>query len=138
MVKATSQEILDSANRIKKQEAEDKEAGLLEIKIEKRIKDGKPKPDKKKTKNPGRGGKGNIVNLKDGRFPDLSGDGKVTQKDILIGKGVINKKRGGMARGSREGSIINTRTSFKKGGAVNKKKILRAAKRGFGIAKRGY
>ena len=34
MVKATSQEILDSANRIKKQEAEDKEAGLLEIKIE--------------------------------------------------------------------------------------------------------
>ena len=138
MVKATSQEILDSANRIKKQEAEDKEAGLLEIKIEKRIKEGKPKPDKKKTKNPGRGGKGNIVNLKDGGFPDLSGDGKVTQKDILIGKGVINKKRGGMARGSREGSIINTRTSFKKGGAVNKKKILRAAKRGFGIAKRGY
>ena len=33
MVKATSQEILDSANRIKKQEAEDKAAGLLEIQI---------------------------------------------------------------------------------------------------------
>jgi len=30
-------------------------------------------------------------------FPDLSGDGKVTQKDVLMGKGVIpspNKKRG--------------------------------------------
>ena len=29
-----------------------------------------------------------------GSFPDLSGDGKITQKDILIGKGVINKKEG--------------------------------------------
>ena len=27
-------------------------------------------------------------------FPDLSGDGKVTQKDILMGKGVIKKKEG--------------------------------------------
>ena len=30
-----------------------------------------------------------------GAFPDLSGDGKVTQKDILIGRGVIEKKKGG-------------------------------------------
>ena len=29
-----------------------------------------------------------------GSFPDLSGDGKVTQKDILLGRGVINKKKG--------------------------------------------
>ena len=32
------------------------------------------------------------------KFPDLSGDGKVTQKDILIGKGVIDRseaKKGG-------------------------------------------
>ena len=29
------------------------------------------------------------------KFPDLSGDGKVTQKDILMGRGVIKKKRGG-------------------------------------------
>jgi len=34
-----------------------------------------------------------------GAFPDLSGDGKVTQKDILIGRGVIKKKMGGIARG---------------------------------------
>ena len=26
------------------------------------------------------------------KFPDLSGDGKVTKKDVLIGRGVINKK----------------------------------------------
>lgn len=36
--------------------------------------------------------------FKDGgeAFPDLSGDGEVTQKDILIGKGVIKKAKGGM------------------------------------------
>ena len=28
-------------------------------------------------------------------FPDLSGDGKITQKDILIGRGVIKKEYGG-------------------------------------------
>ncbi len=31
-------------------------------------------------------------------FPDLSGDGDVTQKDILIGKGVIKKAYGGLMR----------------------------------------
>ena len=29
------------------------------------------------------------------KFPDLSGDGKVTKKDILIGRGVVKKKAGG-------------------------------------------
>jgi hypothetical protein len=29
-------------------------------------------------------------------FPDLSGDGEVTQKDILIGKGVMKKAKGGI------------------------------------------
>ena len=28
------------------------------------------------------------------KFPDLSGDGKVTQKDILMGKGVIEARKG--------------------------------------------
>lgn len=32
-----------------------------------------------------------------GAFPDLSGDGKVTQKDILIGRGVIQRQEGGPA-----------------------------------------
>jgi len=31
-------------------------------------------------------------------FPDLSGDGEVTQKDILIGKGVIKKAKGGIMK----------------------------------------
>ena len=29
------------------------------------------------------------------KFPDLSGDGKVTKKDILMGRGVVKKRRGG-------------------------------------------
>jgi hypothetical protein len=38
--------------------------------------------------------------FKDGgeSFPDLSGDGTVTQKDILIGKGVIKKAKGGLMK----------------------------------------
>ena len=28
------------------------------------------------------------------KFPDYSGDGKVTKKDILMGRGVIPKKKG--------------------------------------------
>jgi len=58
---------------------------------------------------------GGVIKMKEGGFPDLTGDGKVTQADVLKGRGV-----------------------FKKGGSVNKKKIIRAAKRGFGIAKRGF
>ena len=34
-------------------------------------------------------------------FPDLSGDGKVTQKDILIGRGVIDKDDGGSRNAAR-------------------------------------
>jgi len=37
------------------------------------------------------GGMMKRVIYKKGSFPDMSGDGKVTQKDILIAKGVIKK-----------------------------------------------
>src|SRR5210317_2602530 len=37
-------------------------------------------------------------------FPDLSGDGTVTQKDILIGKGVIKKAKGGLMKRMKFGS----------------------------------
>ena len=39
--------------------------------------------------------KGGRVGLKGGSFPDLSGDGKTTFKDILIGRGVIKKGKKG-------------------------------------------
>ena len=32
-----------------------------------------------------------------GGFPDLSGDGRITQKDILMGRGVIERRYGGLA-----------------------------------------
>ena len=37
--------------------------------------------------------KGGRVGLKRGTFPDLSGDGQVTKEDILIGRGVLKKKK---------------------------------------------
>ena len=40
------------------------------------------------------------INLAGGSFPDLSADGQITQKDILIGRGVIDrddKQSGGLA-----------------------------------------
>ena len=40
--------------------------------------------------------------FKKGGFPDLSGDGKTTMKDILIGRGVIKKKTGGSVKKKEE------------------------------------
>jgi hypothetical protein len=40
------------------------------------------------------------------KFPDLTGDGKVTQKDILMGRGVSLAKGGRIAY-KKEGSSIN-------------------------------
>ena len=37
--------------------------------------------------------KGGRIGLKGGGFPDLSGDGEITQKDILMAKGVIPKTK---------------------------------------------
>jgi len=37
--------------------------------------------------------------LKKGTFPDMSGDGKVTKKDILMAKGVIPKTKKKRKRG---------------------------------------
>ena len=46
--------------------------------------------------------KGGRVGLKrgGGKFPDHSGDGKITQKDILMAKGVIPKPKGKQVRKS--------------------------------------
>ena len=47
-------------------------------------------PTKKKTENKAKGGR---VGLKKGSFPDFSGDGKTTMKDILMARGVIPKPK---------------------------------------------
>ena len=41
----------------------------------------------------GGGMMGRRFGMKKGSFPDISGDGKITQKDILMGRGVIKKKK---------------------------------------------
>ncbi len=74
--------------------------------------------------------------FKDGSsFPDLSGDGKVTQKDILMGKGVIPRKKkmgGGTMRKMYKGGGSDTHVT--KDGRTVKKGLYyymnRAKKRG--------
>tara|TARA_R100000234_G_scaffold118997_1_gene100781 strand:+ start:7015 stop:8004 length:990 start_codon:yes stop_codon:yes gene_type:complete len=44
-----------------------------------------------------------------GAFPDLSGDGKVTQKDILIGKGVYKKSNGGLMTKGQGAAVKGTK-----------------------------
>jgi len=61
-------------------------------------------------------------------FPDLNKDGKVTQKDILMGRGVVKKKAGGMMKSK----------GYAKGGAMKAKGYKTGGKvRGAGIARRG-
>ena len=64
------------------------------------------------------------------QFPDLNKDGKVTQADILQGRGVNKKK--GMKRGGKTKSKM-----MSKGGAVSLAKIRAAAmKKGYKLVKK--
>ena len=56
--------------------------------------------------------------VKKGGFPDLTGDGKVTFKDVLKGRGVI-KKKGGMIK---KADMITKDMSMKKKGKMMKDK----------------
>ena len=47
------------------------------------------------------------------KFPDMSGDGKVTKKDILIARGVIKKPK----KGAKNGKAMS------KGKSRSKKKV---------------
>ena len=62
------------------------------IKVKGNVSSALSKLSKIKQKLPEKKAKGGRVGLKGGNgFPDLSGDGKTTFKDILIGRGVIKK-----------------------------------------------
>jgi len=89
------------------------------------------------------------------KFPDLSGDGTVTQKDILMGKGVIprtKKAKGGktmpmhaMKKKKKKkknmkkrvkamgGGAMKKRVMKRGGGAMNGKRVMR---RGGGMGKK--
>ena len=49
--------------------------------------------------------------MKKRKLKDLSGDGKITRKDVLIGRGVIKKKNGGE---------LDIKKAIKKPGALRK------------------
>jgi hypothetical protein len=58
-----------------------------------------------------------------GSFPDLNKDDKITQKDILIGKGVLPKtakKGGSMKKSMSMGGKMNMGGMMKKGGKMTK------------------
>ena len=72
-------------------------------------------------------------------FPDLTGDGKVTQADILKGRGVKSAKGGGMMKkkGFANGGATKKK-GFANGGMMKKKGMKKGGKvRGAGIAIRG-
>ena len=70
---------------------------------------------------------GSIKKLKDGGFPDFSGDGKITKKDILMGRGVIKKAMGG--------GVDEAINGLKNRGLKNGGLAGRLAQRGYGKAR---
>ena len=114
-----------------------KKQSMYERKTKKGMMGGGMMKSKMGTKGGAMGGKKKPPGMKKGgKFPDLSGDGKVTQKDILMGKGVIKKKGGGKVKpkGAAGGG-------YKKGGmkpkTSTKKRVSKAKVRGAGIARKG-
>ena len=89
------------------------------------------------------------------KFPDLSGDGKVTMKDVLMGRGVIKKPKkkaaggsmtleGGKLKGVKDAPEERAREKIKKvGKALGTLGVIKGALKGSGKvagrrAKRGY
>ena len=77
--------------------------------------------------------------LKKGGFPDLSGDGKITMKDILMGRGVVKKPKkkamGGAIKRLPKGAAAGMAGAMK-AGARAMKKAGRLALRGYGKARK--
>ena len=68
-------------------------------------------------------------------FPDLSKDGKVTQKDILMAKGVISHKKGGkvgekwIQSAIKKPGALRAQLGAKEGKPISPKKLAAAAKK---------
>ena len=68
------------------------------------------------------------------KFPDVSGDGEVTQKDVLMAKGVIPKgegmKKGGWIKEAiKKPGALRASMGVKKGEKIPAKKLAVAAKK---------
>jgi len=64
--------------------------------------------------------KGGMANKK-GKFPDLTGDGKVTQADVLKGRGVKRMRGGGMAKKKMMAKGGMAKKKMRAGGMAMKK-----------------
>ena len=67
------------------------------------------------------------------KFPDLTGDGKVTQADILKGRGVESMKKGGATKNFIQNAIkkpgaLRSALGVKEGKTIPAKKLAKAAK----------
>ena len=76
---------------------------------------------------------------KGGKFPDLTGDGKVTKKDVLKGRGVPGFKEGGkkVSKGYAKGGMKMKSKMTTKGGAKGGGYKKGGKVRGAGIARKG-
>ena len=64
------------------------------------------------------------------KFPDLNKDGKVTQADILKGRGVIENKKGGWIKDAiKKPGALRKSLGAKKGEPIPAKKLAAAAKK---------
>ena len=88
-------------------------------------------------------GMGGMAKYKKGGMPDLTGDGKVTQADVLKGRGVF-KKGGKVPKGMHrmpDGSLMkdsaHKKPVTKMGGGMTKSYAAGGKVRGDGIAQRG-
>jgi len=79
-----------------------------------------------------------IVKAAKKAFPDLSNDGKVTKKDILIAKGVLKKKTAATKKAKSEGNpmrdMVNESASAKAADKARRKKNRRIAAEAIGGA----
>ena len=108
--------------------------------VEKRMAQGKAGGGMMKAKGKANGGMMKAKGMKaGGKFPDLTGDGKVTRKDVLKGRGVPGMKGGGMkTKGSMAGGKMKAKgyavggKMKAAGGKKGKQKV-----RGAGIARKG-
>jgi hypothetical protein len=55
-----------------------------------------------------------------GSFPDLNKDGKITQADILKGRGVIAKKGASVKKAQMGATVTSAPVMMKKGGSMKK------------------
>ena len=63
------------------------------------------------------------------KFPDLTGDGEVTQKDILKARGVPIKKGGWIKEAIKKPGALKKSLGVKKGEKIPAKKLAAAAKK---------